>query len=237
MPVYEQTAVYGLPKPHPTNRASEDVARLRTALDMVDSQLDRLEKVRNTSVRNLVNKQTVVFDRTIMHTKTSLIGTTNAKVDPDDPSKSQWVLVFGPNTPTLSVREGAAALVHLTMASVIQPGYYESPVRYALDKNQSFIQLVVANTQATSAEINARLAATNVTARNVGSWNSNQISVVSPIVQIAGRHPYTSLFARFVNGPAIAGATPQEIHLFGGNSNFAVNTIEYFNNINYTDVL
>lgn len=44
MPIDDKTAIFGLPKPHPTNRASEDVLRLRAALDQVDGQLDRLEK-------------------------------------------------------------------------------------------------------------------------------------------------------------------------------------------------
>lgn len=44
MPIDDKTAIFGLPKPHPTNRASEDVLRLRAALDAVDMQLDKQAK-------------------------------------------------------------------------------------------------------------------------------------------------------------------------------------------------
>jgi hypothetical protein len=238
MPVYEQTAVYGLPKPHPTNRASEDVARLRTALDMVDGQLDRLEKARNTSVRNLVGKNTLVFDRTKRLSKGPLIGTGAELLDPIDPTKSQWVQVFPNDKLWMYLTEGRAVLLNLPVFSVAPPGYYESPVRYAVDQSITFGQFVFANMTATSAEINSRIEALKLPPLpNFGGWNEASSTRVIPVLQVPGKHPYSCLFVRFVNLPYLPGSTAQAVNTFGGPTSFSINTAEYFPGINYTDVL
>lgn len=50
MPIEDKTLVYGLPKPHPTNRASEDVLRIRAALDQVDKTFSDQDKKVNQAI-------------------------------------------------------------------------------------------------------------------------------------------------------------------------------------------
>lgn len=159
------------------------------------------------------------FDPTVVRDKTTLLGAGTANVDPADNTVSKWVLVSSD-----LCYAGERVLVHIDAAMCVAapPGFYEA-TQYANDKSISVMQFVVANTGATSDQINARLTALGIALNDNGSWSNHDTLIKTTCVQVPNVHPYSGLWMRFVNRryTAGAGAGPaQAINTYGGN-NFA----------------
>jgi hypothetical protein len=172
------------------------------------------------------------FDPTVVRDKTSLLGVGTANVDSADNTVSKWVQIGSD-----LCYAGERVLVHLDAAIcyAAPPGYYEA-TQYANDKSCSYMQFVLANTGATSDQINARLNALGIGLNDYGAWGNNNTLIKTTCVQISSVHPYTGLWMRFVNRrwTAGAGAGPaQAINIFGGNNYAKLRMATIYNGMNY----
>ncbi|MCG7536501.1 hypothetical protein [Pseudoalteromonas sp. OOF1S-7] len=161
----------------------------------------------------------------VAHSKTSL----EIEADPQQPHMSKWKLV-----PVTGIGyhqypvAGALTRVHLKNGYSYEPGYSESPTQYAADWSRSNMQFVLANEHANSEQLNAAIEAQGATVYTIGGWNSCAKMLTIPCVSIAGLHPYTRLFVRFVNAVSTqvpSDKQPQNIVDFGGNATFAVDRV------------
>ncbi|QUI70524.1 hypothetical protein [Pseudoalteromonas sp. M8] len=178
------------------------VASRRAALDAV------LDDLAGHTVMNIH-----YYDRAI-HSKESL----NIKPDPNDDTRSEWVRVpFSGLKPFCYDHVGGRTVVHAAMCSARPPGYPD----FELDQSVSRIQFVIANRDASSAQINSIFDSGTV----FGAWDVNARTLKIPAINIANLHGYKCLFVRFVNHAYRAGDTAQSIIEFGGNSKFAVDKV------------
>ncbi|MCF7515977.1 hypothetical protein L3V43_20590 [Pseudoalteromonas sp. L23] len=178
------------------------VASRRAAVDAV------LDDLAGHTVMNIH-----YYDRAI-HSKESL----NIKPDPNDETRSEWVRVpYSGNAPYCYDNEQGLTVVHTAVCSASPPGYPD----FASDKSVSRIQFVIANSRATSEQINKLFDSSDF----YGAWNICAQTLRIPTINIAGLHHYQCLFVRFVNQAFNAGDTAQNIIEFGGNSKFAVDKV------------
>ena len=178
------------------------------------------------------------FDPTVFHSKSTLFSS-GVGVDPAAAWQSEWRMI---NTFTLpseayvypSGRRVFALLSRGWSNSIA--GSSNSPP-YSSDYSVSRCDLVLANHTCTSAEINQWLldnpsAPSPAVPSHQGStsWSSE-----IPLIQIGGKHPYTTAFYRvrnIINNLAIAAGQAtetsplQDITTFGGNAYFGLHRIE-----------
>ncbi len=164
-----------------------------------------------------------VFDGAI-HSKGSLA----LPVDEADETRTAWGKVPQIATGHYLYDHHKSAILRLHRCSIAYPGYYENP-RYENDKSCSKMQFVLANSNATSTQINERLGELKINPTSIGGWNASSYAAVIPSIDITGVHPYSGLFVRFVNINIHGGVPPQEITAFGGNSNFAIDRVDSYN--------
>lgn len=156
----------------------------------------------------------------VLHTKSSLA----LKADPADEVNSEWVQVPYPadrlgylNYPS----PNALTMIYLKKALSYHGGYPD----YVTDKSRSTYQFVVANSSASSAQINQEIESKSLVIRNFGGWNDCALSGEIHTLQIGDLHAYKSLWVRAVNIGYKAGEVPQNIEQFGGNCAFAVDKV------------
>ena len=160
-------------------------------------------------------------------TKTSL----SIAADPDNNTVSQWYPVPNTKPNHFYPVEGKLTLVDLLFCYSYQPGY---PSFTNGDNNWSFAQFVYAPDAATSAQINARLAAIKKMPDDAGGWWDGTSTVKAVAVYYPGLHNYSRLFVRFVNRPASylvnAGINPslQNIVTYGGSVPFKVEKVRHY---------
>lgn len=155
------------------------------------------------------------------HSKSSL----GITADPADNTISEWVKVPG---------YGYAYGAEKTKASVIMKRCYSASGGYpdfVTDKSRTFMQFVLASIDATSAEINERLAQLDLQCRRAGSWSNTSLTAGAQVVRPVGRSTFMNLFVRFVNVSAVDGEAPQEIVEFGGNARFIAHKVINFHNV------
>ncbi|MBD1581284.1 hypothetical protein [Pseudoalteromonas sp. S16_S37] len=165
------------------------------------------------------------YDR-VLHTKASLEPT----IDPNDETQTQWIKVPVTNTGYLTYPAPLKLTkVHTVNVYSSEPGYYEEPEKYVNDWSRSFVEFILANTEATSEQINEEIAAKNLTIQGTGGWWDGARVYDINSIKISGLDPYSQLYVRFKNQVVSPrqgeGLKPQNILEFGGNSFFSIDRV------------
>lgn len=188
-----------------------------------------------------VQKPSALLDRIVIRYDNSIYdkNTYLANYNDNGQAISDWFFV----TPfsaglTAYFNEGDLGVLDLRRAFSYEAGFYNVPA-YSSDKSITKMQFCIANYEATSAEINARLAALSLSVEAHGTWWEGASKVAIPVIQAPGRHPYSILFVRFVNqvAPSQSSTTPQPIKQFGGNCNFSPTQLTVYKSIKYKEVV
>ncbi|ESP95475.1 MULTISPECIES: hypothetical protein [Pseudoalteromonas] len=171
------------------------------------------------------------YDRKL-HSKTSLIEGSGLTADPNDETRSNWILVpQGGSWTGYHTYPAAKAMtkLHTVAGYSYSPGYSESPVQYTTDWSRTYMQFILTNHSATSEQINDNIASQGVDVNRslTGGWWNGSIVKDIPCMSISGLHPYSCLFVRLVNVVSDGvtepeGLQPQNILQFGGNCNFSI---------------
>ena len=203
---------FGDEKAQKLNEFNQEKAQVFAA---ADSQLQQRRAAVDAVLNNLAGQHSMLkhlyLDRTV-HSNQSI----NIEEDPADVTRSKWFPV--PTDESLGGHLqypaiGKLTKVHLTRCT---SGYY--PV------NRKFMQFVVANIEATNEQINTELAKESV--KNppmVGSATAIATVANATAINIDGLHPYSRLFARFVNHSQ-DGEQVNSV-LTGGNASLAVDKV------------
>jgi len=192
--------------------------RITTKENEVDAFLNNAENA-------LMSPRRVVFDPEILHSKTSL----NLATDPVDNTRTIWRAMDDVTLPSISyvyTSVNARAFVIQSRNFRSQPGTANNPP-FSQDYSHTIIEYVCANSFATQAQIEQAIIDEGVEPTSSGHAGNGAFSTEIPIVNIAGVHPYHSLFLRLrnivhpaaiANGQATAATNPQPITTHGGNS-------------------
>lgn len=135
--------------------------------------------------------------------------------------------------------EGCLVNVDTDCCAMNYGGYYETPVKYATDRSSTKWQFVLANMEATTDQINARIKASGLNIPDWGGWSDDAQILRTTCVQIAGLHPYSRLFVRLVNRLVsdplvpIDGWAPQDVSKFGGSPGLRARAAEIYPNIRF----
>ncbi|BBN81929.1 hypothetical protein PA25_19140 [Pseudoalteromonas sp. A25] len=165
------------------------------------------------------------YDR-VQHSKASL----EPAIDPNNETQTQWVKVpvtnKGYHTYPAPLK---LTKVHTVNVYSSEPGYYEEPGKYVNDWSRSSVEFILANSEATSEQINEEIAAKNLTIQGTGGWWDGARVYDINSIRISGLHPYSQLFVRFRNHVVSPkqgeGLQPQNILEFGGNSYFSIDRV------------
>ncbi len=152
-----------------------------------------------------------------------------ANIDSADKSMSKWKLMGVGN---VYAPEGCSVNVDTSICYRYYAGYYETP-QYATDKCSSIWQFVVANSSATSEQINQRLKDTGLRLNDYGGWSHDAQMLKTTSVQVPDLHPYSALWVRLVNRVVSGSGAPQEISKFGGGPALIARFAEIYPNIPY----
>ena len=154
--------------------------------------------------------------------------------DPANASHSNWFPVPNTRSHHLYPIEGRLIIVRLLGAYSYEPGHYESP-QYSNDKSKTIVQFIYANDAITTLEINARLAALGIgdDLPYAGAWWDGTQSIRTTAVINKAHHPYSRLYARFLNVTVYGDGAPQNIVAFGGNASFAVNSVLHYPSLEF----
>ena len=125
--------------------------------------------------------------------------------------------------------EGHLTKVHTTYCHYSCPGHYETP-QYSKDHSETRTEFVLANYQASSAQINARLQEINHQPPRCGGWWAGARVYDAVSVRVPDLHPYSRLFVRFTNA-GLDGKPAQPVLQYGGNPSVSVERV-----INYPHI-
>ncbi|RZQ54922.1 hypothetical protein C1E23_01155 [Pseudoalteromonas phenolica] len=167
----------------------------------------------------------------ILHTKVSL----GLKADPSDETVSEWVRVPFPSDELGFLNYSLISkktMIYLKRASSNDGGYPD----YNVDQSNTKFQFIIANSAATSEQINQKVDSDGLSNRYFGSWSSIATSGEINCIHINGLHPYQCLWVRAVNVKAENSAykgpyIPQNVEQYGGFPTFAVDKV-----INYARI-
>ncbi|MEQ3511953.1 hypothetical protein ABMY35_01090 [Pseudoalteromonas sp. BZB3] len=162
-----------------------------------------------------------------LHTKLSL----GIQADQLDNTISEWVKVpsglNGIGDESYLSEYDNLTVLHLKRAHILPGGYPD----HVTDHSITRFQFVVANTVASSAQINTEIQRRGLVVGNVGGWDFATKTAEINVLKIAELHPSQTLFVRLVNTPYVDGTEAQEITAFGGVCSFSVDKV-----INYPRV-
>lgn len=152
-----------------------------------------------------------------------------ANIDSVDKSMSKWKYmgigqVYG--------NEGCVVNVDTSRCYMHYPGHYESP-QYSTDKSSSRWQFVLANSGATSDQINQRIKDTGLNIPLHGGWSDDAQMLKTTCIQVPNVHPYSGLWVRLVNVVVSGSGAPQEVSKFGGSPALSARFAEIYPNIPY----
>ncbi|OHU87838.1 MULTISPECIES: hypothetical protein [Pseudoalteromonas] len=211
------------------NQIGQINSTVSAKMSEVDSAVTQANQDIDKAILELGNShanQVISYYDRIQHSKASLA----PEIDPQDETQTKWQKVPVTNKGYhIYPRPLALTKVHTINAYRSYPGYYESPEKYVNDWSVTYIEFIVANSEATSEQIDQEIAARNLTVHNVGSWSSCARVYDTNAIKIAGLHPYSQLFVRFKNyvvpDKRAEGVEPQNILEFGGNSYFSIDRV------------
>lgn len=171
--------------------------------------------------RDFLMPRIMVFDQ-VEHNKLNLPVVADADV-----TVSKWMRV--PTNPARLTYPSTNKLIVVNFNYIT--AYHGGYPDYATDTSITVAQFCVAPTSSNSDEINANLAATGQVPPNAGSWSAHVDRVISAAVAAGGTHPYSDLWVRYVNLPARAGDTAQDVTQFGGNCPFSITSVHVYDSI------
>lgn len=196
--------------------------------------IEKKAKASMTLATGPTTDQTVMYYDGSLHSKNSLGAVSSAT----NPHESAWVHVPNTDSHHSYPKNNVLVQVFLKQSAKSYPGYYEKPEKYKKDWSVSCMQFVYARDASTSEEINKeidRLGLEPLLHRSGGWWNGVS-SVHTTFVPVAGHHPYSRLFVRFINQSVVSGRHPQDIVNFGGNSSFKVDRVVSHNLLKFKKV-
>jgi hypothetical protein len=155
--------------------------------------------------------------------------------DAIDNTQSEWKLVV-PAAGQVNWYPSAGKLTYLRLKQAYSspPGYYENPP-YFTDHSRTHMRFVVSHTAATPAQIKEQIDVQGIDPAGAGNWGTNSTTLTVDCMVVPNVHQYMGLWVQFFNiGWGINGngnGVPQEITTYGGNTNFTVDTIENYPNL------
>ena len=166
-----------------------------------------------------------VFDPSVIHSKTSLSPT----VDPENNSQTNWQIVnMIPSVSRISGNELKKAVLHINNTLTNPPGLYEDP-QFSNDKSRTLLNFVLASSEMSSDEINARISERGLVIENVGGSLQVVAAKEIPIIRPDGNGAFMKLWVRFRNVVFSGDGEPQEITTFGGNILFQLDSLSVYN--------
>ena len=203
-------------------------AEVRGKMAAINAQVDAKKAEVDTFLLNAREKiavsDKVLFNPATTYSKTSL----NLAVDPADNTRTVWSERIAADVPYLYLDYTQNfGSVELARAFASLPGFAENP-SFTNDYSASVLDIVFFEIGKTSAELNARIAATGVVP--AFSWDTSACprGFIVPNVSQAGRQwALSNIYIRFRNivpnlAGKPAGTLPQPIAGFGGNTVFAL---------------
>lgn len=180
----------------------------------------------------------LAFDPTVFHSKASLLAD-GVAVDPAANWQTEWRQLNGFTLPANAFvyPSGRRAFAVFSRSWANRNAGSGGNPPFSSDYSYTRCELVLANHSLTSVEINQWLldnpdAPSPVVPAHIGKTSfSSEI----PLIQIAGKHHYTSAFCRVRNdisntainaGQATKNSPRQEITAFGGNAHFGLHAID-----------